>query len=39
MDYFYSVCNKNGIVCNIDKLFEYCSTFEEKSLCEQLTFF
>lgn len=39
MDYFYSVCNKNGIVCNIEKLFEYCSTFEEKSLCEQLTFF
>ena len=39
MDYFYSVCNKNGIVCNIDKLFEYCSTFEEKSLCEQLAFF
>ena len=39
MKYFYSECKKYGIETNIDKLFEYCRTFEEKVLCEQLTMF
>lgn len=39
MKYFYSECKKYGIGTNIDKLFEYCSTFEEKVICEQLTMF
>lgn len=39
MNYFYNVCNKHNIVCDIDKIFEYCSTFNEKPICEQLRFF
>ena len=39
MKFFYSECKKYGIETDINKLFEYCSTFEEKVICEQLTMF
>lgn len=39
MEIFYSECRKNGIVCDVDELFKYLHTYEEKQQTEQLSMF
>lgn len=39
MQVFYEECNKHGIVCNNDTIFQYLHEFEEKEYMEQLSLF
>jgi DNA repair photolyase len=39
MNIFYSTCKNNGIVCNIEEIFNYLHFFEDKQLLEQLSMF
>lgn len=39
MAIFYEECQKHGIVCGNDRIFEYLHTFEEKQKAEQLKLF
>lgn len=39
MKLFYNKCSKSGIICNNQQIFQYLSTFEEKSYFEQLSLF
>lgn len=38
-DIFYSVCQKHGIVSDVDKIFEYMHTYEYKGQPEQMSLF
>lgn len=37
MNLFYQKCNKAGIVCNNEQIFQYLHTFEEKGVVKQLS--
>ncbi len=39
MKIFHETCQMNGILHNNDKIFEYLTTFEEKNVNQQMTFF
>lgn len=39
MKIYYDYCNKNGLLCSTNKIFEYLNTFEDKASTNQLSLF